>query len=259
MYFFLCGYCGFQPGDSVIYNISWSHTDTIVTDKIGCTVSFWWRGQGRHSWCVHPRNAQTLSSNLDINVSGRFYRHKHRTTPIQWACLVRVQGLWCHVFIVCVWELLVYRGMDSLSKEEETRSEVSCETRPHTHKPGTEGEFGWHTRWSITVGHRAGHRWTRWWARRGTRSLSVDCCYSNQLDLLRVETRVCSYNLCATPFLRFPSHLALVKFIKLKRTQSVCTRVKEREKERKNREKIKFLLLFFEKKMNFRQKIIIKK
>jgi hypothetical protein len=50
-----------------------------------------------------------------------------------------------------------------------------------------------------------------------------------------------------------------MKFIKLKRTQSVCTREKEREKERKNREKIKFLLLFFEKKMNFRQKIIIKK
>ena len=59
--------------------------------------------------------------------------------------------------------------------------------------------------------------------RRGTGSLSssVDCCYSNQLDLLRVETRVCSYNFYATPFLSFPSHLTSVKFIKLKRTQSV--------------------------------------
>ena len=81
--------------------------------------------------------------------------------------------------------------------------------------------------------------------RRGTGSLSssVDCCYSNLLDLLRVKTRVCSYNLYATPFLSFPSHLTLVKFIKLKRTQSVCTREKEREKERKNREK--FFLIFF--------------
>jgi hypothetical protein len=27
-----------------------------------------------------------------------------------------------------------------------------------THKPGTEGEFGWSPSSSITVGHRAGHR-----------------------------------------------------------------------------------------------------
>jgi hypothetical protein len=83
MYFFLCGYCGFQPGDSVIYNISWSHTDTIVTDNIGCTVSFWWRGQGRRSWWFHPWNTQASSNNLDNNVSGRCYRQKHRTTTIQ--------------------------------------------------------------------------------------------------------------------------------------------------------------------------------
>ena len=36
--------------------------------------------------------------------------------------------------------------------------------------------------------------------------VSVDCCYSNLLDLLRVKTRVCSYNLYAIPFLSFPSH-----------------------------------------------------
>jgi hypothetical protein len=46
-----------------------------------------------------------------------------------------------------------------------------------------------------------------------------------------------------------------VKFIKLlQKTQSVCTREKEREKERKNRKEIKF---FFEK-MNSRQKKIQK-
>jgi hypothetical protein len=38
-------------------------------------------------------------------------------TP-QGACFVRVQGLWCHVLSVCMWALLVYRGMDSLEKEE---------------------------------------------------------------------------------------------------------------------------------------------
>jgi hypothetical protein len=70
----------------------------------------------------------------------------------------------------------------------------------------------------------------------GILSSSVDCCYSNLLDLLRVKTRVCSYNLYATPFLSFPSHLTLVKFIKLKRTQSVCTREKEREREKRQRE-----------------------
>ncbi len=31
--------------------------------------------------------------------------------------------------------------------------EVSWETRSHTHEPGTEGEFEWHTISSITVGH----------------------------------------------------------------------------------------------------------
>ena len=61
----------------------------------------------------------------------------------------------------------------------------------------------------------------------------------------------------ATPFLSFPSHLTLVKFIKLERTQSVCTREKEREKERKDREKIKFFIIIIGKKMKYLQKINI--
>jgi hypothetical protein len=79
--------------------------------------------------------------------------------------------------------------------------------------------------------------------RRGTGSLScsVDCCHSNQLDLLRVETRVCSYNLYATPFLSFPSHLTSVKFIKQKNPK--CVKEKEREREKKKRENKVF---FFE-------------
>ena len=61
----------------------------------------------------------------------------------------------------------------------------------------------------------------------------MDCCYSNLLDLLRVKTRICSYNLYAKKHLfSFPSQLTLVKLIKLKRTQSVCTE-KERKEERK--------------------------
>jgi hypothetical protein len=73
--------------------------------------------------------------------------------------------------------------------------------------------------------------------RRGTGSLScsVDCCYSNQLDLLRVETRVCSYNLYATPFLSFLSHLTSVKFIKQKNPK--CVKEKEREREEKKTER----------------------
>ena len=51
----------------------------------------------------------------------------------------------------------------------------------------------------------------------------------------------------------------MVKFIKLKRTQSVCTREKEREKETKNREKIKRKnrekTIFFQKKCPANKKI----
>ncbi len=60
----------------------------------------------------------------------------------------------------------------------------------------------------------------------------MDCCYSTLLKLLRVKTRVCSYNLHVTPFLSYPSHLTLVKLMKLKRTQTVCTE-EERKRERK--------------------------
>ncbi len=70
----------------------------------------------------------------------------------------------------------------------------------------------------------------------------ADCCYSNLLNLLRVKTRVCSYNLYTTPFFSYPSQFTLVKLIKLKRTQ------------RKNREKMKFLVIFFSKKINSRHK-----
>jgi hypothetical protein len=50
---------------------------------------------------------------------------------------------------------------------------------------------------------------------------------------------LCSRNLYTTPFLSYPSQVTLMKLIKLKRTQTVCTereREREKEKERKNRE-----------------------
>ena len=86
----------------------------------------------------------------------------------------------------------------------------------------------------------------------------MDCCYSNLLDLLRVKTRVCSYNLYETPFLSFPSQLTLVKLIKLKRTQSVCTekeREREREREKKQREKNVFFRFVYEKNQNSQKKL----
>jgi hypothetical protein len=49
--------------------------------------------------------------------------------------------------------------------------------------------------------------------------------------------------LYATPFLSYPSQLTLVKLIKLKRTQTVCTE-KERNRERK-REKTERKHSFF--------------
>ncbi len=71
----------------------------------------------------------------------------------------------------------------------------------------------------------------------------MDCCYSNLLDLLRVKTRVYSYNLYGTPFLCYHLQLTSVKSIKLKGTQSERTE-KDKKSERK-REKS-----FFFKKMN---------
>ncbi len=78
----------------------------------------------------------------------------------------------------------------------------------------------------------------------------MDCCYSTLLKLLRVKTRVCSYNLHATPFLNYPSQLTLVKLMKLKRTQTVCTE-EERKRERKiekTERKQTFFLFFSQKK-----------
>jgi hypothetical protein len=62
----VCGCCGLQAGDSVIYNLSLYTYCTIVTDNM-----------------VKDDDVQVSSSNLDINVSGRCYRQKHRTTTIQ--------------------------------------------------------------------------------------------------------------------------------------------------------------------------------
>jgi hypothetical protein len=65
-------------------------------------------------------------------------------------------------------------------------------------------------------------------ARRGTRSLSVDCIYSYLLNLLSVETRVWSYNLYITlPFLSSPSQLTLMK---RKTVPKVCVQ-RKREKD----------------------------
>ena len=65
-------------------------------------------------------------------------------------------------------------------------------TRSSTHKPCAEGEFGWRPASSITLGHRAYHRWARWSDRRGTRSLSVHDFYSYLLRLLRAKTQTWS-------------------------------------------------------------------
>jgi hypothetical protein len=55
------------------------------------------------------------------------------TDHLQGACLVCVQGLWCHVLIV----------------------------PSRSHKPGAEGEFGFRPVSSITVGHGTCHIWDR--------------------------------------------------------------------------------------------------
>jgi hypothetical protein len=151
----------------------------------------------------------------------------HRTTPIQWACLVRVQGL----------------------------SKVSWKTRSHTHTNLVLRESLVDTsRHLLPLTHRTCHRWARWWTRRGEGRLSVDCCYSYLLDLLRVKTLVCSYNLHTTPFLSYPSQITLVKLITLKKNQNclsyfgeidwtqkepkLCVqRTRQREKERQRRQR----------------------
>ena len=85
------------PSSHFYYDMRLRITVSIVTDNIVCIVSFWWRGDGWCSWCFHPRNDEASSSNLDRNISWRCYRQKHRTAHIQGTCLIRVQGLWCHV------------------------------------------------------------------------------------------------------------------------------------------------------------------
>ncbi len=65
--------------------------------------------------------------------------------------------------------------------------------------------------------------------RRGNRSLSVGCIYSYLLALLRVKTRVWSYNLYTTPFPSHPSQLTLVTLMKHKTVPKVCGQ-RKREK-----------------------------
>ena len=119
-----------------------------------------------------------------------------------------------------VFELLVYRGIDSLSKEEFDQKLVEDVIDESVDEQ-----------------------------KKGTRSLTVDCGYSNLLDLLRVKTRLSSYNLYATPCFSFPSHLTLVKLIKLKKKPKCVyrEREKEREREKKNREKTMFFFIVCEK------------
>jgi hypothetical protein len=87
----------------ILTHILGTHLDAIVTDNIECTVSFWWRGQGRRSWCFHHQNAKTSSRNLDINISWRCYRQMHRTTRIQWAFpySVRLSGSRTRSLVSC--------------------------------------------------------------------------------------------------------------------------------------------------------------
>jgi hypothetical protein len=82
---------------------------------------------------------------------------------------------------------------------------------------------------SITVWHRAYHRWSRWWARGGTRRLSVHYFSSYLICLLKVETHTWSQRTCI-------KHLFLVMLTTLldwtglntKKTLMACT---SREKE----------------------------
>ncbi len=69
----------------------------------------------------------------DRNICWRCDRQKHRTVHIQGVCLVHVQGPWCHVLSVCMWVLLVYRGMDSLEKRNKLHQKlVEKLVRTHT-------------------------------------------------------------------------------------------------------------------------------
>ncbi len=73
-------------------------------------------------------------------------------------------------------------------------------------------------------------RWSRWWVRGGTRSLSVHYFSSYLLCLLKVETHTWSQrtNFHKTLFFSDAYHLTWLNWIKHKTTQMVCT---NREKE----------------------------
>jgi hypothetical protein len=80
--------------------------------------------------------------------------------------------------------------------------------------------------------------------------------YSTLLNLLRVKTRVRSYNLYATHFLSYPSQITLVKLIELKRTQTVCTeKERKRERETEKTERKQQFFPFFLKEINSQKKI----
>ncbi len=152
-------------------------TPNIVTDNIECTVSFWWRGQGRHSWFFHSRNAQTSSSNLDNNISWRCYRQKHRTAPIQ---VLNLSGSSTRPHTITNKPTYHSQTLSILSNQNTLRSLVSCTQRLCVSTSGLSRDgFTFKGTSSITVGHRPCHRWVRWWTRRGTRSWSVDCCWLN--------------------------------------------------------------------------------
>ncbi len=61
---------------------------------------------------------EVSSSNMDRNVSWRCYGQNQWTTHLRRPDLVSVEGLWCHVLSVWLWALFVYRGVDSLKREE---------------------------------------------------------------------------------------------------------------------------------------------
>jgi hypothetical protein len=64
--------------------------------------------------------------------------------------------------------------------------------------------------------------------------------------------------LYATPFFSFPSQLTLVKFIKLKRTQSVCTEKERRREREKKKQRENNVFFYFVRKKELPPKYKIK-
>jgi len=115
--------CVCQYLHDIKLHITLSNSSDNITQV--CTASIWWQGEGGLSWCFHTRNDAVSSRNMDRNVSWRCYRQKHWTSHLQGARLVFVQGQLLFVstpaqllILYCLWSLLVYRGVDSLWKEE---------------------------------------------------------------------------------------------------------------------------------------------